>query len=148
MVPNLRHLKIINSDYLNSLGSIDQLFDRDVLYSLMKFTFEGFVAKPDIVCNAISMLSDQCSYLLNVEWCVYTDMSVLDTNNIFIDIFEQMKGRIPIEIKLNLYDNNYIVTVLTVPETNTLCIYNYEWQNSVRAYVQVSLCFTYEKRYF
>jgi hypothetical protein len=136
MAPKLRRLKVTRNSNLDSLESINQLFERDVLYSLTKFTLVGMVTGLHILRNFISMLSDQCLYSLDVWLRVHTTVSLFDTSIILLDAFQQMKGRMPIELELSLNDNNYSIRVLTVPRIGkSLRAYSYLDKNTVRAYV-------------
>jgi hypothetical protein len=144
LVPNLRRLKITSKYNIDAVELLDGLFDRDVLFSLTNFTLLGMVTGPYVVHNLLSMLSHQCSYTLFVRWHVKTAISLSHTSVILLNTFRQLKGRIPIELELSLYDNSYSITALTVPRIDrSLCAYSYLDKNTVRGYVEISI-FSYD----
>ncbi|CAF1523782.1 unnamed protein product, partial [Adineta steineri] len=119
LVPNLRRLKITLNNDIRDGESIDQLFDHDVLFSLTNFTLVGIVTGSKVVGNLLSMLSDQCSYTLMVNWRVRTMISYSDTSIILLDTFRQLQSRIRIELKLSLYQQCYTIAVSTIPQAKT-----------------------------
>jgi hypothetical protein len=136
LLPNLRRLKITSKYNTHTIELPDRLFDRDVLFSLTNFTLVGMVTGPYVVRKLLSMLCHQCSYVLNVRWHVKTAISLSDTSVVLLNTFRQLKGRVPIELELSLYDNSYSIRVLTVPTIDkSLCAYSYLNKNIVRAYV-------------
>jgi hypothetical protein len=136
LVPNLRRLKIRSKYNMNTMELPDGLFDRDVLFSLTHFTLVGMVTGPYIVRNLLSMLSHQCSYVLNVRWCVENAILLSHTSVILLDTFRQLKGPVPIELELSLYPNGYSIIALTIPIIDKyLSAFTYLNKNTVRAYV-------------
>ncbi|CAF0848431.1 unnamed protein product [Adineta steineri] len=134
LVPNLRRLKITLNNDIRDGESIDQLFDHDVLFSLTNFTLVGIVTGSKVVGNLLSMLSDQCSYTLMVNWRVRTMISYSETSIILLDTFRQLQSRIPIELKLSLYQQCYTIAVLTIPQAKkTLYDNEYLGENVVWA---------------
>ncbi|CAF4428107.1 unnamed protein product [Rotaria sp. Silwood2] len=115
LVPNIRHLKITLKYNSHATELLDQLFDQNVLFSLMNFTLVGMVTGPDVVCNLLSMLSHQCSYTLIVRWIVKTTISLSNTSIILLNTLRQLKERIPIELELCLYENSYSINAFALP---------------------------------
>jgi hypothetical protein len=114
----------------------DRLFSHDVLFSLTNFTLVRMVTGPYIVRKLLSMLSHQCSYVLNVIWCVKTAILLSDTSAILLDTFRQLKGPAPIELELSLETNGYSIRASTVPTIDKcLCAFTYLNRNIIRAYV-------------
>ena len=116
----------------------DRLFDSDVLFSLTKFTLVGLIIGPNVLRNLLSMLSQQCSYAFNVRWSIPTAISLSDTSAILLDMFRQLKGRVPIELELSLFTDRYSIEASTMPRMNKcLTAYAYVNKNIVRAYVYI-----------
>jgi hypothetical protein len=90
------------------------------------------VAGPHVIHNLLLMLSEKCSYALAVRWSVQTVLPSTDISNILLDTFQQLKGRIPIELELSLNQDSYSVVALTVPRMNKwLCVSHYLNKNTV-----------------
>jgi hypothetical protein len=136
LVPNLRRLKITSKYDSRAVELLDRLFDPYVLFSLTKFTLLGMVTGADVVRNLLSMLHQQCLYVLNVIWFVKATVSLSNTNAILLDTFRQLKGRVPIQLELSLGENDYSITALMVPRIDrSLCAYTYLDKNIVTGYV-------------
>ncbi|UJR14510.1 hypothetical protein I4U23_001506 [Adineta vaga] len=135
LVSNLRRLKITLKHYNSSVDSVDQIFDRDVWFSLTKFTLLGPVAGPTSIRNLLSMLSSHCSYTLMVTWHVQNMISLSDTSTILLDTFRQLQSRIPIEVQLSLNDHNYCIVVLTIPQIKSI-LYDNEFTSKNTVYAQ------------
>ncbi|CAF4685277.1 unnamed protein product [Rotaria sp. Silwood2] len=132
LVPNLRCLKITLKYDINAMELLDQLFDHDVLFSLTKFTLEGMVTGPNVVSKLLSMLCHQCSYTYIVRWIVKNTISLSNTSSILLNTLQQLKGRIPIELELCLYNNGYSIETFTLPRKDkSLCAYKYLNKNFV-----------------
>ncbi|CAF4590445.1 unnamed protein product, partial [Rotaria sp. Silwood2] len=132
LVPNLRRLKITLNYNSYATELLDQLFYHDVLYSLTNFTLVGMVNGPYIVCKLLSMLCHQCSYRLAVRWIVKTTISFSNTSIILLNTLQQLKGRIPIELELCLYENSYSISVFTLPRIDkSLDAYSYLDKNTI-----------------
>jgi hypothetical protein len=115
--------------------SVNELFERDVLFSLMNFRLLAWVAGLHVLHNLQSMLSSQCLYSFDVEWSVKTVVSISETNKILFDTFQQLKGPVPIELELSLEENMYSIRALTVPRMDKcLCVYSYLHKNIVHGY--------------
>ncbi|CAF4896214.1 unnamed protein product [Rotaria socialis] len=111
---------------------LDKLFDHDVLFSLTKFTLEETVTGPNVVSKLLSMLCHQCSYTYIVQWFVKTTISLSDTSSILLNALQQLKGRIPIELELFLYKDDYSIKAFTLPRKDKyLCAYTYFNKNIV-----------------
>ncbi|CAF3029004.1 unnamed protein product [Rotaria socialis] len=105
---------------------LDKLFDHDVLFSLTKLILEGIVTGPNVVAKLLSMLCHQCSYTYIVQWFVKTTISLSDTSRILLNALQQLKGRIPIELELFLYKDDYSIKAFTLPRKDKyLCAYTY-----------------------
>jgi hypothetical protein len=142
LLPNLRRLKITSECNTPVKGLLDRLFDRDVLFSLTNFTLVGMVTGSDVIRNLLSMLSQECSYKLIVRWNVKTTIPLLDRSIILLDTFRQLKGRVPIELELSLYNDGYFIEAFTLPRINkSLDASAYLNENIVRAYVEIYLFF-------
>lgn len=100
VAPNLRRLNIKWNGCIMTVKSINELFERDVLFSLTNFVLVAQVDAPCALRNLLSMLSSQCLYSFNVNWFVRTVMTPLERNKLLSDTFEQLKGPVPIELKL------------------------------------------------
>ncbi len=138
LVPNLRRLKISSKHVTFANGLLDRLFDCDVLFSLTNFTLVGMVIGLNVLRNLLSMLGHQCSYAFDVRWSVPTAISLSDTSDILLDMFRQLKGRVPIELSLELSENSYSIEASTTPRMNkSLDAYGYLKKNIVRAYVEM-----------
>ncbi|CAF1448085.1 unnamed protein product [Rotaria sordida] len=132
LVPNLRCLKITLKDDINAMELLDKLFDHDVLFSLTKFTLEGIVTGPNVVSKLLSMLCHQCSYTYIVNWFVKTTISLSNASSILLNALQQLKGRIPIELELFLYNDSYSIKAFTLPRKDKyLCAYTYLNKNIV-----------------
>jgi len=142
LLPNLRRLKITSEYNTHDNVLLDRLFDRDVLFSLTNFTLVGMVTGSDVIRNLLSMLSQQCSYKLIVRWTVKTTIPLLDRSVVLLDTCRQLKGRVPIELELSLYDGGYFIDAFTVPRINKfLDASAYLNENIVRVYVEIYLFF-------
>ncbi|CAF5027055.1 unnamed protein product [Rotaria sp. Silwood1] len=132
LVPNLRCLKITLKYDINAMELLDKLFDHDVLFSLTKFTLEGIVTGPNVVSKLLSMLCHQCSYTYIVQWFVKTMISLSNASSILLNALQQLKGRIPIELELFLYNDSYSIKAFTLPRKDKyLCAYTYLNKNIV-----------------
>ena len=140
LLPNLRRLKMVFKSNSYAEGLLDRFFDRDVLFSLTNFTLVGLVIDGDVVRKLLSMLSQQCSYTFDVRWFVNIPISLSDTSTILLDTFQQLKGRIAVELELQLsssYDI-YSIEAFTPPRMNrSSTTYDYLNENIVRAYVKI-----------
>jgi hypothetical protein len=139
LAPNLRRLLIGWNRCINSVKSINQLFDRDVLFSLTKFTLSAKMAGPHVLNDLLSMLSPQCLYSFDIEWSVSSALSLSETSKILSDTFQQLKGSVPIELELCLEINcippMYSIRVITLPRMDRyLSIYLYLNKNNVQGY--------------
>lgn len=137
MVPNLRSLQIKTDLCIDSLDQFDQLFDRDVLFSLKKFRLLGTVAGPEVVHHLISRLSEECLYSFNVRWDVADELSQANTSTVLLNTIREMKGRIPMEVQFYLYRYRYTAEAYTVPRLNkSLTVQEYFNTRTINAYVQ------------
>jgi hypothetical protein len=115
--------------------SINELFERDVIFSLMNFTLWAEVDGPHVLHSLQSMLSSQCLYSFDVKWFVKTVLSLSETSKILFDTFQQLEGPGPIELELSLRETMYSIRALTVPRmTKCLCVYSYLQKNTVHGY--------------
>ncbi|CAF2821266.1 unnamed protein product [Rotaria sp. Silwood2] len=132
LAPNLRRLKIKWFGPVIDLESVNKLFERDVLFSLTSFTFLARIDGPHVLHNLLSMLSSQCLYSLDVKWFVETIISLSETGKILCNIFQQLKGSMPIELELSLEENMYSIRAVTLPKMDkSLYVYFYLHKNSV-----------------
>ncbi|CAF4094562.1 unnamed protein product [Rotaria sp. Silwood2] len=142
LAPNLRYLNIKWNECIMTVKSINELFERDVLFSLTNFILVAHVSGPDVLYNLLSMLSSQCLYSFYVNWSVKIVMIPLETNKILSDTFEQLKGPVPIELKLSFEENMYCITAVTLPRMEKyFCVHSY-LHNSVHGLSRWS----YDKR--
>lgn len=102
-------------------GSLNELFERNILYSLLKFRLEAKMDGPHVLRYIQSMLSSKCIYSFHVEWPIDTQVSRFITSKILQDTFEQLKRSIPFQFELVLYDNSYTATASTVPR-KSICL--------------------------
>ncbi|CAF4046120.1 unnamed protein product, partial [Rotaria sp. Silwood1] len=138
LAPNLRCLKITSKYDTHSVAPLDRLFERDVWFSLTNFKLLGLVTGPHVIHNLLSMLSDQCLYVLIVKWYAWPSISLSDTSDILLNTFRQLKGRVPIELELSLNEDNYSIRALTIPRMDKcLSAYDYVNKNTVQGQ---SLC--------
>ncbi|CAF3595229.1 unnamed protein product [Rotaria sordida] len=119
LVPNLRRLKITLKYDTNAMDLLDQLFDHNVLFSLTKFTLEGMVTGPNVVS----------------KWIVKTTISLSNTSSILLNTLQQLKGRIPIELELCLYNDSYSIKAFTLPRKDK-SLYAYKYINKNIVHVQ------------
>lgn len=98
--------------------SINELFESDVLFSLMKFRLVAKVTDLHVLHSIQSMLSSQCLYSFCVTWSVKTAISRSTTSKVIFDTFEQLKGPVPFELELSIEENMYIIKASTVPRRN------------------------------
>ncbi len=133
LAPNLRRLNISWNECIVTVKSINQLFERDILFSLIKFTLSAEMAGPHILHNLLSMLSSQCLYSFDVGWLVRTVVSLSEASKILSDTFQQLKGSVPIELELSLEENMYSIRAVTEPKDKYLCGYSY-LHNTVHGY--------------
>ncbi|CAF5023467.1 unnamed protein product, partial [Rotaria sp. Silwood1] len=136
LASNLRRLKIEWFTSIIDLESVNKLFECDVLFSLTNFTLLATIADPYILQNLLSMLSNQCLYSFGVNWLMRTAvLSSLEINKILSDIYQQLKGPVPIELELSLEENmyqTYRIRAVTVPRMDKcLCVYFYLHKNTV-----------------
>src|ERR1700722_19576622 len=113
LVPNLRRLKITWQDRVVTLQALNQLFHRDVFFSLTHFSLIGRVANVHVIQQLLSTLSAQCSYSLDVMWYVETALARSDVSTILLDTFRRLKGRKTMELELTLYSNCYGMSAFT-----------------------------------
>jgi hypothetical protein len=140
--PNLRQLKIKWFGPVIDLESVNKLFERDVLFSLTNFTFLAGIDGPHVLHNLLSMLSSQCLYSFDVKWFVRTVISLSETSKILSNTFQQLKGSMPIELKLSLGENMYSIKAVTLPKMNkSLYVYFYLHKNTVHGYINRSFLF-------
>ncbi|CAF4993496.1 unnamed protein product [Rotaria sp. Silwood1] len=115
-----------------NLESINELFERDVLFSLMNFSLLADVAGLHVLHNLQFMLSSQCLYSFDIRWSVKTVVSISETSKILFDTFQQLKGPVPIELELSLLKDMYDIRALTVPRMDKwLYVYTYLHKNIV-----------------
>ena len=144
LLPNLRRLKIASEYTTYGMGSLDQLFNCDLLLALTNFTLVGVIIGPDIVSKFLSMISEQCCYTFDVRWHRKTRLSLSDASAVLLDTFQQLKGRAPVELKLDSspYQCGYAIEAFTLPQQNrSLNAWECSNTNIVRAYVEVHLFF-------
>ncbi len=140
--PNLRQLKIKWFGPVIDLESVNKLFERDVLFSLTNFTFLAGIDGPHVLHNLLSMLSSQCLYSFDVKWFVRTVISLSETSKILSDTFQQLKGSMPIELKLSLQENWCFIRAVTLPKMDkSLDVYFYLHKNTVHGYINRSFLF-------
>ena len=109
-----------------NVNSINELFGLDVLFSLKKFSLSGRVDGPYVLQYLLSMLSSQCLYSFDVEWHAKHVVSLSETNEIFFNTFHQLKGSVPIKLKIYLILDKYFIRASTVPLQDTdLCVTSY-----------------------
>jgi hypothetical protein len=117
-----------------NVDSINELFELDVLFSLTKFSLSAEVDGSYVLQDLRSMLSSQCLYSFDVIWSVGSVISLSDTSKILSDTFQQLKGRVPIELQVSLEENWYYVRAVTVPRMDKhLYVYTY-LHNTVHRY--------------
>ncbi|CAF3368964.1 unnamed protein product [Rotaria sp. Silwood1] len=138
LASNLCRLKIEWFTSIIDLESVNKLFERDVLFSLTNFTLLARIADPYILQNLLSMLSNQCLYSFGVNWLMRSAvLSSLEINKILSDIYQQLKGPVPIELELSLEENmyqTYRIRAVTVPRMDKcLCVYFYLHKNTVHS---------------
>lgn len=122
IAPNLRHL-FIYWDGLITLKSFTELFDRDILISLMKFKLYAEIDSPHFLHNLLSILSSQCLYSFDVDWFVKSTVPLPEISKILSDTCEQMKGLMTKELEISVvYLNNINHTchmrAVTIPRMN------------------------------
>ncbi|CAF4488866.1 unnamed protein product, partial [Rotaria sp. Silwood2] len=123
---NLRRLRLNWNERVDAVDSINKVFERDVLFSLIKFTLWARMGGPHILHNLLSMLSSQCLYSFNVKWLVRSIVSLSETSNILSETFQQLKGPVPIELELSVDENVCYIRAVTVPRMDkSLCVYSY-----------------------
>jgi hypothetical protein len=131
---NLRRLNLNWNERINTVDSINKLFEHDILFSLTNFTLRARIADPHVLHHLLSMLSSQCLYSFDVIWSVGSVISLSDTSKILSDTFQQLKGRVPIELQVSLEENWYYVRAVTVPRMDKhLYVYTY-LHNTVHRY--------------
>jgi len=114
------------------LKSVNKLFERDVLFSLTNFTLWASMTGLHVLHNLLSMLSSQCLYSLDVNWCVSSIGPLPETSNILFNTFQQLKGPVPIELELFLESNVCFIRAVTVPRMDkSLCVYSYQYKNTM-----------------
>jgi hypothetical protein len=154
LAPNLRRLKIEWFTSIINLESVNKLFERDVLFSLTNFTLLATIADPYVLQNLLSMLSNQCLYSFGVNWFMtIAVLSSLEINKILSDIYQQLKGPVPIELELSLEENmyqTYRIRAVTVPRMDKcLCVYFYLHKNTVHRYIYIYIDgYFYRKPFF
>jgi hypothetical protein len=132
LAPNLRRLKIRWFGSMLNLGSVNKLFECDILSSLTHFSLEARMAGPYVLGNLLSMLSKQCSYFFDVHWSVTPAVTLSETSNILSNTFQQFKGSTPIELELTLEKDDYSIRALTPPKLDRhLSVYSYLRNNVV-----------------
>jgi hypothetical protein len=115
--------------------SINELFERDVLLSLIKFRLSARVAGLHVLHNLQSMLSSQCLYSFDVRWSIKTVLSISEARKLLFDTFQQLNGPIPIELELLLEKHMYSIRALILPRMDKcLCVYLYLRKNIVHGY--------------
>ncbi len=110
----------IEWDGLITGKSFIEFFERDVLFSLMKFTLFATIDSPHFLRYLLPMFSSQCLYSFGVTWFVKTTVSLSETSKILLDTFQELKGSAPIELELSITDmsgieNMYFMTAITIP---------------------------------
>jgi hypothetical protein len=119
LAPNLRRLTI-KWDGVITLKSFIDFFERDILFSLKKFTLFATIDSPHFLRNLLPMFSSQCLYSFGVVWFVKTTVSLSKTSKILSDTFQQLKGSVPIELELSIknmsgIENMYFITARAIP---------------------------------
>jgi len=119
LAPNLRRLTIECDGIITSKSFID-FFERDILFSLNKFTLFATIDSPHFLRSLLPMFSSQCLYSFAVVWFVKTTVSLSETSKILSDTFQQLKASVPIELKLTIknmsgIENMYSITARTIP---------------------------------
>lgn len=95
--------------------SITELFERDVLFSLMKFKLVSRVAGPHVLHNLQSMLSNHCLYLFDVSYSVTALLSIPEISQILFNTFKQFKGQGQIDLGLSSGKDMYFIRAFTIP---------------------------------
>ncbi|CAF4967810.1 unnamed protein product, partial [Rotaria sp. Silwood1] len=132
LAPNLYCLTIKWFTSIMNPESINELFERDLLFSLMNFRLLAQVAGLHVLHNLQFMLSSQCLYSFDITWSVKTVVSISETSKILFDTFQQLKGPVPIELELSLLKDMYDIRALTVPRMDKrLYVYTYLHKNIV-----------------
>lgn len=130
-------LSCLTLTWLTSMHSksLNELFERDVLFSLMKFRLRTTISDPQVLRNILSMLSSQCLYSFIVRWSVNTAVSRSTTSKILFDTFEKLKGSVPLELELFLKDNEYdILATTSLRRDKYLRVDSYFDENIVHRY--------------
>jgi hypothetical protein len=109
-----------------NVDSINELFELDVLFSLTKFSLSAEVDGSYVLQDLRSMLSSQCLYSFDVTWHAKHVVSLSETNKIFFNTFHQLKGSVPIKLKIYLVLDKYFIRASTIPLQDTdLCVSSY-----------------------
>ncbi|CAF3435762.1 unnamed protein product [Rotaria socialis] len=123
---NLRYLNIKWNECIMNVKSINELFECDVLFSLTNFILAAQVNSPYVLHNLLSILSCQYLYSFYVNWFVKTVIIPLEPNKILSNMFEALKGPVPIELKLCFRENMYYIIAVTLPRMEkSMCVRSY-----------------------
>ena len=119
LAPNLRRLKMNWAKEIN-LKSIEMLFDDDVLFSLTQFTLLAKIEDVNVLHNVLSKLSSQCSYQFDVAWKILNDEVLLsDSRNVALNIFEQLKVPMSIDMEFFSKQDHYSTRAMTLPRMDS-----------------------------
>ncbi|CAF4265267.1 unnamed protein product, partial [Rotaria sp. Silwood2] len=79
------------------------------------------------------MLSNQCLYSFDIKWLGRTEVPPPNTNKILSNVFQKLKGSVPIELELSLQEYTiYSIRAVTIPRMDkTLCVDSYLNKNTV-----------------
>ncbi|CAF1327681.1 unnamed protein product [Adineta ricciae] len=132
LAPNLCRLRIAWFNTIVNVNTINGLFERDVLFSLTKFSLSAEVDGPNVLQDLQSKLSNQCLYSFDVKWHVKQIISQSESDQIFSNIFHQLKGSAPIRLQMYLLGYHYFIRASTIPVLDTdLCVSLYLDKNTV-----------------
>jgi hypothetical protein len=134
LAPNLRHLTIEWNGVI-TWKSFTDIFERDILFSLDKFTLFAIIDSADFLRNLLSMFSSQCLYSFNVVWFMETTVSLSETSKILSDTFQQLKASVPIELELTIEQIWYSMRARTISMMNKcLDVDSYLYKKTVFGY--------------
>jgi hypothetical protein len=134
LAPNLRRLTIAWNGVI-TLKSFTDIFERDILFSLDKFTLFAIIDSADFLRNLLSMLSSQCLYSFNVVWFMEITVSLSEASQILSDTFQQLKASVPIELELTIEQIWYSMRARTISMMNKcLDVDSYLYKKTVFGY--------------
>jgi hypothetical protein len=129
------------------MKSINKLFKPDVLFSLTNFILLAKIDDSHVLRNLVSMLSNQYLYSFDVKWFGSNGVSVANTDKILSNIFQKLKGSVPIELELSLQENMHSVRAVTIARMDkSLSVDSYLDKNTVHGYNQ-TVGFFYNKHF-